>query len=424
MKVRTFHVKSMHEAIRSIKDTLGPDAVILSTKRVRSWGNGFGLLGASLLEVVAASDDEAAPAEAIRSEESSGSEQQEPREAPSSANASDSFERQLRGALDRGPDSLRAAARTSGDATRAGRELPAAFIVGRPARPVPETFQRVYEDLLAHGVEQATAEDCLRELQETLVEPGQSGRISSLQLLRTVLLSRVKTAGPILSTGGEPTVGLFIGPSGVGKTSTIAKLATHYGLVEQRGVALITMDTYRPAAVEQLRLYAEVLGISLAVATSPDEARAAIEDHREAELILIDTPGFLPYAPVSDQRWRGLLGSVPRLETHLVLAAGTRVPDLVATASKCLDVPDLRLLFTKLDETTGYGGIFETTHRTGMPLSYWGTGQRVPDDLALAQVDRLGDLLLGGQLRRQGIEGRTGWETPAGQGVGTAGRRR
>jgi flagellar biosynthesis protein FlhF len=265
-----------------------------------------------------------------------------------------------------------------------------------------QSFQRVYEDLLAQGVEHATAEACLRELRETLIEQGASKRGSSLQLLRTVLLDRVTTAGPLLTAAGEQKIALFVGPSGVGKTSSIAKLATHYGIVEQRSVALITMDTYRPAAVEHLRLYADVLGIELAVAATCEEARAAIEEAREAELILIDTAGFNPYEPIAAQRWRGLVNGALPMEVHLVLAAGTRVPDIVVSASQCVDVPSLRLLFTKLDETTGYGGIFEATHRTGVPLSYWGTGQRVPDDLVQAQVSRLGDLLLGGQVRTPG----------------------
>jgi flagellar biosynthesis protein FlhF len=98
------------------------------------------------------------------------------------------------------------------------------------------------------------------------------------------------------------------------------------------------------------------------------------------------------------------------MEVHLVLAAGTRVPDLVVSTSQCVDVPGLRLLFTKLDETAGYGGIFEATHRTGIPLSYWGTGQRVPDDLVQAQVDRLGDLLLGGQVRTPATGTTPAWE--------------
>ena len=105
------------------------------------------------------------------------------------------------------------------------------------------------------------------------------------------------------------------------------------------------------------------------------------------------------------------------MEVHLVLAAGTRVPDLVVSTSQCLDVPSLRLLFTKLDETTGYGGIFEATHRTGVPLSYWGTGQRVPDDLVQAHVDRLGDLLLGGQVRTPMLGTKPFWDRQASQGT-------
>lgn len=410
MKVRTFHVASMHEAIRSIKDTLGPDAVILSTKRVRSWDNGFGLLGGSMLEVMAAIEDDAAVPESApilgEDERSAAAVAQ----APAVPAEESRFQKTLQGAIEKREDQPRPASR---QASFVPQEL------SRTAKSSPVTkdgqgttfqsFQRVYEDLLAQGVEHATAEACLRELRETLVEQGTSQRNSSFQLLRSVLLDRVSTAGPLLSNAGEQKIAMFVGPSGVGKTSTIAKLATHYGIVEQRSVALITMDTYRPAAVEHLRLYAEVLGIELAVASSCEDARAAIAQAREAELILIDTAGFNPYEPIAAQRWRGLLNGALPLEVHLVLAAGTRVPDIVVSTSQCVDVPSLRLLFTKLDETTGYGGIFEATHRTGIPLSYWGTGQRVPDDLVQAQVNRLGDLLLGGQVRTPGEQNGQPW---------------
>lgn len=412
MKVRTFHVASMHEAIRSIKETLGPDAVILSTKRVRSWDNGFGLLGRSVLEVMAAIEDDAAVPEAAPMLDDVEHDGPETVSAPAVSAEESRFRQALQGAMEHKSEKATfmnhplltppRQTQTSGTVTPATAQGTAV-----------QSFQRVYEDLLAQGVEHATAEACLRELRETLVEKGASQRHSSVQLLRTVLLDRVTTTGPLLSTAGEQKIALFVGPSGVGKTSTIAKLATHFGIVEQRSVALITMDTYRPAAVEHLRLYAEVLGVELAVAASCEDAQAAIERAREAELILVDTAGFNPYEPIAAQRWRGLLNRGLPLEVHLVLAAGTRVPDLVVSTSQCVDVPSLRLLFTKLDETTGYGGIFETTHRTGIPLSYWGTGQRVPDDLVQAQVTRLGDLLLGGQVRTPGCGTKAAWDSQA-----------
>ncbi len=393
MKVRTFHVKSMHDAIRSIKETLGPDAVILSTKRIRSWDNGFGLLGGSVLEVMAAVEDDAVvpdPAPLLGQDDAAPALLAQPPTLPKDETR---FQKTLQGAMEQS-----SAVRALSHAEGAGE------------RGTVYSFQRVYEDLLSQGVEQATAESCLRELQATLIEPGASRSSSSLQLLRTVLLAKVRTAGPLLGAGGDQKIALFVGPSGVGKTATIAKLATKYGIVEQRSLALITMDTYRPAAVEQLRLYADVLGIHLAVAGSCEEARAAIRETREAELVLIDTPRFGPYEPIADQRWRGLLQEDLPIEVHLVLAASTRVPDLVVSASRCVDLPALRLLFTKLDETSGYGGIFETSHRTGVPLSYWGVGQRVPDDLMAAHVDRLGDLLLGGRVRSPGNTSHRPWD--------------
>lgn len=412
MKVRTFHVASMHEAIRSIKETLGPDAVILSTKRVRSWDNGFGLLGGSVLEVMAAIEDDASVPDAAPLLDDADHAGPAAQSAPAVPAEESRFRKTLQGAMEQKPDRANYTNHPLLTPPRHAQN-PGAMSPTQAQGTAVQSFQRVYEDLLAQGVEHATAEACLRELRETLVEQGTSQRHSSLQLLRTVLLDRVTTAGPLLSTAGEQKIALFVGPSGVGKTSTIAKLATHFGIVEQRSVALITMDTYRPSAVEHLRLYADVLGVELSVAASCDEAQAAIDRAREAELILIDTAGFNPYEPITAQRWRGLLNRGFPMEVHLVLAAGTRVPDLVVSTSQCVDVPSLRLLFTKLDETTGYGGIFEATHRTGIPLSYWGTGQRVPDDLMQAQVTRLGDLLLGGQVRTPGGGTKTAWETQA-----------
>ena len=217
MKVRTFHVKSMHEAIQSIKNTLGPEAVILSTKRVRSWDNGFGLLGGSVLEVMAAIEDDAAiPAPASTLGEG---DRPDVSDAPfPSLPAEESrFQKTLQGAMDTSIEQPRAPGHPALGKTREHRAPPAASRGRGDHTGAIHSFQRVYEDLLAQGVEPATAEGCLRELQETLIEPGSSQRHSSLHLLRTVLLARVSTAGPLMNTAGEQKIALFVGPSGVGK---------------------------------------------------------------------------------------------------------------------------------------------------------------------------------------------------------------
>jgi flagellar biosynthesis protein FlhF len=274
---------------------------------------------------------------------------------------------------------------------------------------------------MAQGIRHETAFHCLRELQDTLRDPDRTVPHFMLQLLRGVLSSRLQSAGPLLAADECQKIVVFAGPSGVGKTTTIAKLAAHYRLEEKRSVAMVTIDNYRPAAVEQLRLYANVLGVELVTASTSDEAWdciGRIGQIGQAELVLIDTPGFNPRHEHPWQDWTALTGLAHQLEVHLVLSATTRIQDIEAAIKRCADAPSLRLLFTKLDETAGYGSIFEAAHHCGIPLSYWGTGPRVPEDLALAMPDRLIDLVLGATVPVRGIPARPATAAGSGEGSG------
>jgi flagellar biosynthesis protein FlhF len=402
VKVRTFYATSMHEAIRAIKQELGPDAVILSSRRVRKWGNAFGVLGSSALEVMAAIEEE--PAEmadhsrrdAVPAE---GNGAQIPVEA--------SFKQSFQAALDQAVHPAAASAvaprhvplpETDNRFRTPMEEEPS---TRRPAadHPVPgdlsRSLQEVYSGLLTQGLRHATAYECLRELQQTLRDPDRTAPHFLLQLLRGVLATRLRSAGPLLDAEDSRKIVLFVGPSGVGKTTSIAKLAAQYRLEEKRSVAMVTIDNYRPAAVEQLRLYANVLGIELMTASTCDEARDCIGQLAHTELVLVDTPGFNPRHPEPWNGWTALTGLPYQLEVHLVLSATTRIQDIDVAMARCIDAPSLRVLFTKLDETSGYGSIFEAAHRSGVPLSYWGTGPRVPEDMAPALPDRLVDFILG-----------------------------
>jgi flagellar biosynthesis protein FlhF len=378
VKVRTFYAASMQEAITAIKQELGADAVILSTRRVRKWGNAFGMLGSSALEVMAAVEEELADqADAIG----------EKRPAQGDVftgmqgSAEPSFERSFQVALNRGAQPAAPSVRSKGSPTDVGA--------------LSRSLQGLYQDLISQGIRRETASCCLHELQNTLRDPDRTASHFMLQLLRGVLMSGLRSAGPLLAADDCQKLVLFVGPSGVGKTTTIAKLAAQYRLEQKRSVAMVTIDNYRPAAVEQLRLYANVLGVELATASTCDEARDAICQLGQPELVLVDTPGFNPRHEEPWNGWTALAGLPYQIEVHLVLSATTRIQDIDAAVQRCLGAPSLRLLFTKLDETCGYGSIFEAGHHSGIPLSYWGTGPRVPEDLSLAAPDRLIDLVLG-----------------------------
>jgi CheY-like chemotaxis protein len=206
-------------------------------------------------------------------------------------------------------------------------------------------------------------------------------------------------SGPIISDRDAKKTVVFVGPTGVGKTTTIAKIAAHCKLKEQRSVALITLDTYRVAAVEQLKLYANIIGVSLEVALTKREALAFIRRRRQTDLILLDTTGRSPMDPAGVDELHELLGLGHPIETHLVMSATTRERDLMDAMSRYATLPIDHLLFTKLDETTAYGNIFTMMQRTGLSLSYFSVGQSVPEDLEAVRPERLADLILGAPLR-------------------------
>jgi len=188
-------------------------------------------------------------------------------------------------------------------------------------------------------------------------------------------------AGPVRTVA-------FVGPTGSGKTTTLAKLASRAVLLEGRSVALITLDTYRIGAVDQLQTYAEILDVPLYVAYTADDLLQAVERCRSADLVLIDTAGRGPGDAVAIARLRRVLDQVQIDEIHLVMAAGTRVLDAQYLGATYRRLGPNRLLLTKLDETLGLGGILELPAVMGLPVSYFTFGQSVPDDIEPATPQR------------------------------------
>ena len=207
--------------------------------------------------------------------------------------------------------------------------------------------------------------------------------------------AEIAVAGPIQSTPGRRRLVALVGPTGVGKTTTIAKLAANYRLKEKRRVGLITVNTYRIAAVEQLRTYADIIDLPMQVVSTPREMREAVGRMDDLDLILLDTAGRSPKDEVRIQELRAFLTEADADEVHLVLSS-------VAVRGRWSRPPSVSppsapppLILTKLDEATGLGNILPLLRFSRLPLSYLTNGQNVPDDIETANAQRLARLILG-----------------------------
>ncbi|MDE5824225.1 MAG: flagellar biosynthesis protein FlhF [Lachnospiraceae bacterium] len=197
-----------------------------------------------------------------------------------------------------------------------------------------------------------------------------------------------------------PKVVFFVGPTGVGKTTTIAKIASSFRVEHKKKVALLTADTYRIAAAEQLRTYANILEVPFRVVYTAKEITDAVEDFKEYDYILVDTTGHSPNNEAQCESMGDLIHSVDAnasKEVFLVLSASTKYRDLMRTADIYKEITDYKLIFTKLDETTTLGDIYNLKLYTGATLSYVTCGQNVPDDIEYFNPQSTVKQLLGGR---------------------------
>ena len=417
MKIKTYQAPTMQEALRAVKAELGPDAVILSTKQLSQGKAQFGLIGRVMVEVTAAIDMDHRPLDTP------------PEVLPRASSASDQRD-ELRREVPRFEDVLRSSMmrpttpdmRTPAPQNATGGDDPGKTEWQRVLAEIKQLRECLGEagstgaaggrmnlapGLMAHsrhlletGLEPSTVQSILEQVQRDIDLTPSIAESVVRRAIHDVITRQVSTSGPLLDQrGGKKTV-ILIGPTGVGKTTTIAKLAAHARLQERRSVALITLDTYRLAAVEQLRMYATLIGVTLDVALTRRDALGCIERRKQAELILIDTAGRSPRDAAGMEELKALVSLEHPVEVQLVLSAATRERDLMENMAQYRGIPVGRLLFTKLDETSSFGGIFDLMRRTGLPLSYFSTGQRVPEDLETVRAQRVAELLLSGAVGR------------------------
>lgn len=204
-------------------------------------------------------------------------------------------------------------------------------------------------------------------------------------------------AGPLRR--GGPRVVALVGPTGVGKTTTVAKLAAQAALVERRAVALVSLDQYRIGGAEQLAHYAELIGISMQTAHDAESLGLALDRLRDADLVLVDTAGRAPRdrAAVVELA-RTLQRTTEPVEVHLCLGAGTGDLEMAAILDRLSALRPVRLTMTKLDEAVRAGSVVAAQVMSGLPFAYFTTGQRVPEDVEVAGAERLSALLCGEEV--------------------------
>lgn len=204
----------------------------------------------------------------------------------------------------------------------------------------------------------------------------------------------------ISTEGKKPKVVFFIGPTGVGKTTTIAKIASKYKVEEEKKVAFVTADTYRIAATEQLHIYANILDAPMNIVYSAEELNQSIEKFADYDLIFVDTAGFSHRNDTQRMDTKNLIDGLDtqyNFEVFLVLSATTKYKDLLEIVDSYQEIAKYKLIFTKLDETTSYGNLLNIRLYSGAELSYMTTGQNVPDDIEEFNSQRIVKQLLGGK---------------------------
>ncbi len=356
MQIKVFRAANLQAALEEIRDELGPNASVLKTRQCRDgW---MGWLGRSYVEVTATPDELADD------------------ELPPILPFDGSY-------------------RFAGKPIDSRRAVPNVSSIYPTSDPLADCRM----GLITLGVAPDIADRWIRstngflaDLEDKHAYIDPAGR-PYLEQLRRSVAREIRLSGPIRLTPGGRRIVALIGPTGVGKTTTVAKLAAGYRVESNRRVGLVTIDTFRIAAVQQLQAYAQIMDLPMSVVESADQMRGAIERLGDVDLILIDTAGRSPKGDLNIANLSELLGTAQPDETHLVISA-TSTAAVVESAIKGFSAAQpTSAILTKLDETPYTAGVLSAIAPSngfaGIPISYVTNGQHVPDDIAVATADRL-----------------------------------
>jgi len=391
--LKTYHAGSMAEALAAVKRDLGRDAVILHTRSFRKGGLlGFG--GRQMWEITA-SKSVNVPRRRIRSPQAKPA-----RKAPGKVEVIDGPAHV--------PTAGYAATTLTTSATQDTLSEQVQALTGMveklvrkqtssTAAAVPEELFESYLSLVQQEVAEDIAEELVQKVRSQLTGDQLRDKAVIAAKLKDFIAAMIPTSiTSIPPAEGKPHTVALVGPTGVGKTTTIAKLAANIKLRQNRRVGLITLDTYRIAAVEQLRTYAQIINVPLQVVMDPSELPEAIERMRDRDAILIDTAGRSPNDTERLWQLKQFLKAAAPDEVHLVLSTTADPKNIENAMERFSPLGVDRLILTKLDEAVSFGMVLSVVRRMNVALSFVTTGQDVPDDIEVTEGSRIAGLILAG----------------------------
>ncbi|HEX7511220.1 MAG TPA: flagellar biosynthesis protein FlhF [Chitinivibrionales bacterium] len=396
MKIKKYTAKNMTDALLQIKEDLGEEAIILKTSKIPR--KLFPLGNGDAIEVTAAIDDQAPtrrmPAFAPLAQANTMTYKRPKPSGRTNGIAGASVTDDQTVKLASAPELKKAAAPEHKlsvmDIKEEIRELKD-LLSPTPgvdqsieAGGYSEPWVHLYGKLLSAEVR----DDLARGLIDRIKGNGTSSTSEADKRFKEALQSSFPVSGPLKLKENKPLICVFVGPTGAGKTTTLAKLAAHYRLNKNKSVGIITADTYRIAAIEQIKTFVDIMSISLQVVFSPDEIAQALTACAGNDIVFVDTAGRSRKNTEHMRDLRQFLDALHPDETHLVLSAGTKDADLQDTIDQYRSMDINRVLFTKFDETGKLGNVYNTVVGSAIPVSYFTFGQGVPDDIELAQPVR------------------------------------
>lgn len=418
MKIKKYVVEDVKDALRQIKSELGEDAVILQTRKFKK--GGFLGLGSRLMYEVTAVAEEKRATESSSANPRENKEEwidreklyalkqilakntQKPQPYPSTRPSIPSIPQTQDNQPEPSSPGMRREDFSDREITQIRKDMMEMkrLITDMSTRVqsaqylpnMPEEYRRIYEGLRKQEINEEVSKRILESLR-IVVGEGVSNTYEYEKKFTELISPTIKTDHPI-SDIHKGDIIFFIGPTGVGKTTTLTKIAAMMSLEMRKRVGILTIDTYRIAAVDQLKTSADIMGIQVGVAYNPKELKQLLERFQNYDCILVDTAGRSQWNDLQMSELTSYLEVVRPQQTYLTFGMNMRMQDLFDVVERFSIASPTHLVLTKMDETNVYGSLVEISQLYDLPIAFVTNGQRIPEDIMVADSKRLGSMIV------------------------------